>query len=62
MSFPAHLLHAANALWLLLALTLPRTAAAAPSPAQLETLRQVAGVLDYIGGDYRGAVQADGTI
>jgi high-affinity iron transporter len=52
--------------WLVLALSLaallPRTAAAAPTAVQVETLRQVAGVLDYIGGDYRGAVQADGTI
>jgi high-affinity iron transporter len=27
-----------------------------------ETLRQVAGILDYIGGDYRGAVGPDGAI
>jgi high-affinity iron transporter len=35
---------------------------AAPALAQQETLRQVAGILDYVGGDYRGAVGADGSI
>jgi high-affinity iron transporter len=36
-------------------------ATAGPKDA-VETLRQVAGILDYIGGDYRGSVGADGSI
>ncbi|MEY4575507.1 MAG: hypothetical protein RL701_210 [Pseudomonadota bacterium] len=36
--------------------------AAEPDRAQQDTLRQVAGILDYIGGDYRGAVGVDGKI
>src|SRR4249919_377150 len=37
-------------------------AMAAPPSAQTETLGQVAGILDYIAGDYRGAVGPDGAI
>jgi high-affinity iron transporter len=32
------------------------------TPDRTETLRQVAGILDYIAGDYRGAVNAQGTV
>jgi high-affinity iron transporter len=36
-------------------------AASAPTSKQ-DGLRQIAGILDYIGGDYRGAVSADGRV
>lgn len=46
--------------WLLAAgLALAEPAAA---PPQTDGLRQIAGILDYIGGDYRGAVGPDGQI
>ena len=32
------------------------------TPGAAETLQQVAGILDYIGGDYRGAVGPDGAL
>jgi high-affinity iron transporter len=41
----------------------PKIANAAGSDLErAETLRQVAGILDYIGGDYRGAVSTQGAI
>jgi high-affinity iron transporter len=39
----------------------PPAASAAPSSRE-SGLRQIAGILDYIGGDYRGAVSADGRV
>jgi len=49
------------------ALAVPTHVAAAPpsdpsADAKVATLRQVAGVLDYIAGDYRGAVGPDGKV
>jgi high-affinity iron transporter len=48
---------------LLLLLVVPIGAAVrADGPDATEALRRVAGILDYIGGDYRGAVAPDGTV
>lgn len=41
-------------------LAMPMSVRADPASPQVETLRQVAGILDYIAGDYRNAVDADG--
>ncbi|HEY2732779.1 MAG TPA: FTR1 family protein, partial [Polyangiales bacterium] len=40
----------------------PAFADAGLSPGAADTLRQVAGILDYIAGDYRGAVAPDGSL
>jgi high-affinity iron transporter len=46
----------------LLLLATPGLARADDSPQQQEGLRQIAGILDYIAGDYRGAVSANGEV
>lgn len=49
--------------WLLVVPAAKGWAQASTAPPQgAETLRQVAGILDYIGGDYRGAVSAEGEV
>ncbi|HEX4355164.1 MAG TPA: hypothetical protein VHZ95_19665, partial [Polyangiales bacterium] len=54
--------------WLLTALAAcvfavtPAFAEPALSRGAVDTLRQVAGILDYIAGDYRGAVAPDGSL
>jgi high-affinity iron transporter len=41
----------------------PPTATTPPAPTSRESnLRQIAGILDYIGGDYRGAIGPDGSV
>lgn len=52
----------ASVVSLVVLLALPLVLHAQDGSARLETLRQVAGILDYIGGDYRGAVAPDGTV
>ncbi len=47
---------------LLLAWVRPAGASEHPDATQAAALQQVAGILDYIAGDYRGAVSSDGRI
>jgi high-affinity iron transporter len=53
--------HLASFVFCFSALGLP-AAAFAQTADQGQSLRQVAGILDYIGGDYRGAVDASGRV
>ena len=43
-------------------LAMPVCVRADQASPQVETLRQVAGILDYIAGDYRNAIDADGKL